>query len=654
MTNQTKVPEIGIAARLVLVISALSAIAMIALTVFMYNGTVSVLMNEELQRLEGGVDAASTRWQTGIDFYRKDALFVSKVPPITGIARARAAGGMDELGGSTEAVWQSRLQTIFSALLQAHEEYTQVRLIDTESGREIVRLERAADESFTRTPDSALQDKSDRPYFIETLRLGEGEVYLSGIDLNEEFGQIERPYMPVMRVATKAFDDTGNVAGMIVINISMRKLFARLHRVEAPNTSYITNAEGDYLDHPDPAKTFGHNLGQRYRLGDDYPELAQLFASEGTGFSGTLEAASGRQLVVAKRVFYDPNDPQRFITLTEMAPLSALAEQIGLVRNNTIALAAVLVLFQLGAVLWISLLITRPVRQMTAKARAVANGARDVDLARLGQRRDETGELARAFEIMVASISAKETALDDKARELERSNQELSQFAYIASHDLQEPLRMVASFLSLLKRRHADKLDAEANEFIDFAVDGATRMKLLINELLGYSRISNRPLELGTVALSETVDGVIKLLSPRIAELHATITVDPLPVLKADPSQMERLFRNLIENALKYHGEAAPRIKVSAEQRGGVWTFTVADNGIGIDPAHADKIFAIFTRLHSRDKYEGTGIGLAACRRIVERHGGRIWVEPNPDGGSIFRFTVPKTPPMGGVIHEPG
>ncbi|WP_417310481.1 ATP-binding protein [Devosia sp.] len=653
MSTRAAHPQVGIAAKLVLVISALSAVAMISLTVFMYNGTVNVLLSEELQRLNGSVDAAATRWQAGVDFYHQDVVFLAKVPPIGGIARARAAGGMDQLGGSTETVWKSRLQTIFSALLLAHDEYAQVRLIDVSSGREIVRVDRTDDGAIRTVPEAALQNKSDRPYFTETLPLARGEVHLSSIDLNVEFGEIERPYRPVMRVATKAFDDNGQPAGIIVINISMEDLFAKLQRLPAPSASFVTNMQGDYIDHPDPAKTYGYMLGRRHLLQDDYPELAALFAADGDAFSGTIASPSGAQLAVAKRVYFDPLDPQRFITLTQMSPRSLLAEQIAEVRNNTIVLAAVLLLLELAALIWISLLLTRPVRRITLAARAVANGERDVDLTGLITRRDEPGELARAFNVMVTNVAAKEQALDEKAKELERSNQELSQFAYIASHDMQEPLRMVASFLSLLQRRHADKLDAEANEFIDYAVDGATRMKLLINELLGYSRISNRTLAVSPVHLPETLQGIIKLLAPRIDELDATITIGRLPVVQADPSQMERLFRNLIENALKYHGEAKPKVSVSAKRQKTVWTFSVTDNGIGIDPAHSQKIFAIFSRLHSRDKYEGTGIGLAACRRIVERHGGTIWVDANPDGGSIFRFTLPTTPPTEEVSHEP-
>jgi light-regulated signal transduction histidine kinase (bacteriophytochrome) len=248
---------------------------------------------------------------------------------------------------------------------------------------------------------------------------------------------------------------------------------------------------------------------------------------------------------------------------------------------------------------------------------------------------------------MARRIDERERDISAKATELARSNQELSQFAYIASHDLQEPLRMVGSYLGLIARRYQGRLDAEADEFIAYAVDGAARMKRLINDLLGYSRVSNRPLAQEPVDIGRVVQSVTRVLVGRIGAAGAEVTVAPLPAVDADPAQMEQLFLNLLDNAVKYRGTAAPRIRVSAERRGRFFEFAVADNGIGVDPEFKEKVFDIFTRLNGREKYDGTGIGLASCRKIVERHGGSIWVEPAPGGGSVFRFTLPAAPGAG-------
>ena len=201
---------------------------------------------------------------------------------------------------------------------------------------------------------------------------------------------------------------------------------------------------------------------------------------------------------------------------------------------------------------------------------------------------------------------------------------------------------MVASYLELVSRRYQDKLDDEAKEFIAFAVDGATRMKRLIHDLLAYSRAGSSPLNIELTDTGDVVRSVLATLALAIDETRATVEVGPLPRLRVDPLQLGRLFQNLIENAVKYRSADAPVIHVSATRTAGFWRFAVVDNGIGVDPRFRDKVFEIFKRLHSRDKYSGTGIGLAVSKLVVERHGGRIWVESGPDGvGSTFCFTIP-------------
>jgi PAS domain S-box-containing protein len=226
--------------------------------------------------------------------------------------------------------------------------------------------------------------------------------------------------------------------------------------------------------------------------------------------------------------------------------------------------------------------------------------------------------------------------------DLKRSNEELERFAYVASHDLQEPLRMVTSYLQLIEHRYQGKLDEDADDFIHFAVDGANRMKTLIQDLLAYSRVGTRGKPMEPVDCEGVVDRVSSDLLALIEETDAQITHDPLPTVHADPTQMQQLFSNLIGNAVKFRGDDPPRIHIGVQRQGDEWRFCVQDNGIGFDAGeYGKRIFVIFQRLHTKAEYGGTGIGLSICKKIVERHGGRIWVESEPGEGATFYFTLP-------------
>jgi PAS domain S-box-containing protein len=236
---------------------------------------------------------------------------------------------------------------------------------------------------------------------------------------------------------------------------------------------------------------------------------------------------------------------------------------------------------------------------------------------------------------------AADADLRHKVEELKRSNEELAHFAYVASHDLQEPLRMVASYLQLISRRYKGKLDSDADEFIDFAVDGASRMQQLIQDLLTYSRVGTTGQDLVDTSSEVALQQALAHLSSAIEDRGALVTHDPLPSVMADETQLTQLFQNLVGNAIKYHGPGVPRIHVSAarnaEKR---WIFTVSDDGLGIAPEYFERIFGMFQRLHKREEFGGTGIGLAICKRIVERHGGVISIASQPGQGSTFRFDL--------------
>ncbi len=243
-----------------------------------------------------------------------------------------------------------------------------------------------------------------------------------------------------------------------------------------------------------------------------------------------------------------------------------------------------------------------------------------------------------------------EADLAKKAEELARSNRDLEQFAYVASHDLQEPLRMVAAYTQLLAERYGDKLDENAKKYIQYALEGALRMQTLVQDLLEFSRVG-RNRKSTALACDAVVREALENLQAALQESGAVVHYDGLPTVSADRTQLVQLFQNLIGNAIKFHGEEAPVIAVTAEKTGAEWTFSVSDNGIGIAAEHVEAIFVIFQRLHTRAEYPGNGVGLAICKKIVEQHGGRISVESKAGEGASFKFTLPATPADGKMDH---
>ncbi|MFF2365369.1 ATP-binding protein [Streptomyces sp. NPDC058122] len=295
--------------------------------------------------------------------------------------------------------------------------------------------------------------------------------------------------------------------------------------------------------------------------------------------------------------------------------------------------------------------ITGPLDQLGADARAVADGDFDHPITLRGPAdlrllSDKIDFMRRRLVSELAFAEEARLRLDAQAADLQRSNAELEQFAYVASHDLQEPLRKVSSFTQLLQRRYGGQLDARADQYIDYAVDGANRMQTLISDLLDFSRVGRVHRELQSVDLGSVLERTLSSLSVSIEETDASITHEPLPHLVADSTQMGMLWQNLIGNAVKFRRPGqAPEIHISAVREDALWRFTVTDNGIGIAPEYAEKVFVIFQRLHTKDAYKGSGIGLAMCKKIVEFHGGTISVDPEYRDGTRIAFTLAAAPP---------
>ena len=312
-----------------------------------------------------------------------------------------------------------------------------------------------------------------------------------------------------------------------------------------------------------------------------------------------------------------------------------------------IGISLLVILIVLAFSLEISVI--RPLSRLAGDARKVADGdfTHHVDPGGPQEVRTVGIDVNRMRERILAELSAVRAAhvsLEARTEDLQRSNAELEQFAYVASHDLQEPLRKVASFVQLLQRRYAGRLDDKADQYIELAVDGAKRMQQLINDLLAFSRVGRTVQQREEVACGVLLAQAWANLGPAVRASHATIEVGDLPVVLGEASLLTAVFQNLLSNALKFAGDQAPRISVSARRDGEHWLFSFSDNGIGIPAEYAERIFVIFQRLHDRAAYPGTGIGLAMCRKIIEYHGGRIWLDTAVTSGARFCFTLPVRP----------
>jgi signal transduction histidine kinase len=363
---------------------------------------------------------------------------------------------------------------------------------------------------------------------------------------------------------------------------------------------------------------------------------------ETTGTPGSV--AGGADRFAPARMELDRLKDQ--LDAARIAGRGALERAADLVVLVCVAIAVVLLLVFFAATVALRRAVVAPIGRLATQVRRVADGDFHHGLRVSGPREviELSGDVDQMRRRIVEDLAIQRevnAALDTRTEDLARSNAELEQFAYVASHDLQEPLRKIASFCQLLARRYHGQLDERADQYIDFAVDGAKRMQVLINDLLAFSRVGRQASAHVPLDSADLVADAQANLADLIAESGAEIDVGPLPTVRGERALLTAVFQNLIGNAVKFRGSAPPKVRIAVSPAGDEWEFSVTDNGIGIAPEYADRVFVIFQRLHAKEAYPGTGIGLAMCRKIVEYHGGRIWLDTSFDAGTLVRFTLP-------------
>lgn len=625
----------SISSRLALVMVLIVTLTAVLASALIFSRLNSVLIDSTSGDLERETEIQATKFVSRMDELTRDTLLLANTPPIQGIIRSSAEGanGLDATDGSTLELWRRRLEIIFEGVIRNKPDYLQVRFIGVrDGGRELVRVDRdEATESVSATPLDQLQQKGTRSYFTSTITNSAGQVSLSPINLNREQGVIETPHVPVIRSATPVIDQTtGEVFGIVIINLEVKSALRELTTsVNTKETHYVADQDGHYLVHPRREREFEFEHGVKAQAQNDFPLLQDLMLDADSVRSQV--DSRNQQVLSARKIKFGPPESAQTIYLIVRDDFHDIT-----VVSRDVAKQAALLIIALAGIAFVvgTILARRIVSPIEKLAESVRN--LDVDNTTLSipsSLPDEAGELARALENSLDAVRRRNDQLVAK-------NKELEQFAYIASHDLQEPVRTITSFSTMLHSRYLDQFDERGQKSLNFILDSCQRMQSLIHGLLEYSRLGKKA-EPENVDFAAMIKGVIDDLHASIESKNASISVGSLPELHVFAVEVRLLFQNLLGNALKFtRPDVTPVVAIEATRQGRAWQFSVTDNGLGIAPEAREKVFMIFQRLQNRNEYEGTGIGLAHCRKIVEMHGGNIWIEDAPGGGSRFMFTL--------------
>jgi signal transduction histidine kinase len=664
--------KLNLRQKFLLTIIGLVAATSISIVLLLYHQLSEWLINEKYQQLHQKLDIIEGYIQQEIEQLRQDSLQLAQSPVTKGLLQSSDA----ELAGLIrQREWQESLTVLFHQTLATHPSYFKLRFMEYTPGKAETPANSAAKtpgsfevferlvavkqgESIRFQPPQKLQPKSHREYIANSLSLKPNQVYLSEFSLNREFNEISPDKIITLRAVAPVYFNQ-QLSGFMVISLDASALFNRISSLIGKEVElYVYRHDGQFLYHPDNTKTKSFEFsGQfQYTMHQEFLGVDKL-EKQADKQQGLVYKDSQQLFAMVQHSFaFDPLHPERKIRLAltqNYQSIRAISQQLSL-SLLIVGLVITLLASVTGFILFRNL--SRPIQQLL---QSIEQFGKSQDITKLPvERNDEIGLLARSFQQMAEQVveqTAKlqqenlvrrftEKRLIKEEQELKRSNSELEKFAYVASHDLQEPLRKVQAFGDRLYERSHEQLDDKSRDYLQRMQSAAKRMSCLINDLLAFSRIATQGQAFKRCDLNEVLSGVLADLEIAIETSQTQIEIEPLPEIEADEPQIRQLLQNLLGNGLKFR-------KPQGQHKIKIWSkitedkqhieLHVKDNGIGFDSQYGDRIFEVFQRLHARHEYEGTGIGLAICRKIVERHGGSIRAISEPNQGAEFIVTLP-------------
>ncbi len=623
--------------------------------------TTNILVDNALKRITLDIREAGNTLQQILNTHDEDVLFLANTYPFQGMIRSR--GGVDKKGVKRYSQWVLRMQTVFELLLERKNKYQKIRFID-QKGDELVSVYRDANGIIVREKVKQLQNKSHRSYVRDTLKLARGQIYLSEINLNREFGEVQLPYLEVLRVATPIFDARNNErAGLVIVTVEiakdLRTIQNYVNKSGEDRVIYITNDRGGYLLHPNSEMTYGFDLGKRYRIQENIPQLAGEFLPENLRKQVTLMPGdtNGQDIVNFTKIPFDITHPQRFIAVVMTQKYSNIVAKQSAVLNEIVLWVLFLALAGAGLAILFSIRITRPIQKMTQ----AVNEFNDKHLSTISlpvTLGDEVGVLARAFNDMIQQVKHSQDRLEEMninlesrvvARteelntalvEAEHANAAKSEFLSRMSHELRTPLNAILGFAQMLELNQAGFNDIQKGNVKEI-LDAGNHLLNLINDILNLAQIESGKLEINmeTVELNELLQDCFKLVKSSMAEKNIEL-VDQVSEykykVKADPTRLKQILLNILSNAIKYNNKNGLITLKSGLIDLKTIRLCIIDSGDGLSEKEIEKLFEPFERLNIKENVEGTGIGLTITKYLSELMGGSIGVESTLGIGTTF------------------